>query len=237
MPIVDKADQEPLDLLKRMLAHDTQNFGNGGKPRPHAEILKSIWDNAAVSTEIIPTPDPDNVHLIARIKGTTSAPPLLMLGHSDVVPVERDNWTIDPFKGIVKNGEIHGRGAPDMKGANAAAISALLRHIGEGGAFDRDIIVLTDADEEAGDYGSRWLAKNHRDKLTAGTVLTQGGWFLSQRDQKTPMLITVTRQDKVYFNLDLTADGVGPTRPNRTPTRRSSRCPAPSPSSATGSPR
>lgn len=38
-------------------------------------------------------------------------------------------------------------------------------------------------------------------------VLTEGGWFLAQRDRKTPMLITVTRQDKVYFNLDLVADG------------------------------
>ena len=191
-----------------MLRIDTQNFGEGGKTRPFAEMLKAVWDRAGVSSEIIPTPQPDNVHLIARIKGTTSAKPLLMLGHSDVVPVERENWSVDPFGGVVQDGRIYGRGALDMKGMNAATISALLRHVDEGGTFERDIIVLTDCDEEAGLYGSSWLAANHWDKLDAGMVLTEGGWFLAQDNGRTPMLITATRQDKVYFNVDLTSEGV-----------------------------
>ena len=208
MAKVAQADQDPVNLLKRMLSFDTQNFGEGGNTRPHAEMLKAVWDNAGVPTEIIPTPQPDNVHLIARIEGTTSAAPVLMLGHSDVVPVEADKWDVDPFGGVVRNGQIYGRGALDMKGTNSATVSSLLRHIEEGGRFERDIIVLTDCDEEAGDYGSEWLAEHHWDKLDAGMVLTEGGWFLAQADQQTPMLITATRQDKVYFNLDLTADGL-----------------------------
>jgi acetylornithine deacetylase/succinyl-diaminopimelate desuccinylase-like protein len=204
---VDPADLDPLALLKKMLAYDTQNPGEGGVTLPHARMLKSVWESAGVSAEIIPTPKQDNVHLIARIEGTTAAPPLLLLGHSDVVPVERSKWSVDPFAGVVRNGEIYGRGALDMKGANAAFVSALLRHLAEGARFDRDIIVLTDCDEESGPYGSRWLAERHWDKVNAGMVLTEGGWFLARRDGRTPMLITVTRQDKVYFNLDLVADG------------------------------
>ncbi|WP_313023634.1 M20/M25/M40 family metallo-hydrolase [Mobilicoccus sp.] len=205
---IPTADLDSLDLLTRMLAFDTQNHGKGGRTREHADMLKAVWDRAGVTTEIIPTPVPDNVHLIARIRGTNPAnKPILVLGHSDVVPVERKNWSVDPFAGTVKGGEIYGRGALDMKGANAAFISALLRHLSEGHTFDRDIIVLTDADEEAGDYGSSWLAENHWDKIDAGAVLTEGGWFLAQRDGTTPMLVTVTRQDKVYFNLDLTSTG------------------------------
>jgi acetylornithine deacetylase/succinyl-diaminopimelate desuccinylase-like protein len=205
---VDPADRDPLDLLQRMLRIDTQNLGQGGKTRPFAEMLKSVWDNAGVPAEIIPTPQPDNVHLIARIKGTTSAAPVLMLGHSDVVPVELENWDVDPFGAQVKDGQVWGRGALDMKGTDSAVVSSLLRHVHEGGRFERDIIVLTDCDEEAGSYGSSWLAKNHWDKLDAGMVLTEGGWFLAQEDEKTPMLITATRQDKVYFNIDLTAEAV-----------------------------
>lgn len=201
------ADLDPLALLKKMLSFDTQNFGEGGATRPHAEMLKAVWESAGVPAQIVPTPKKDNVHLIARIEGTTAAPPLLLLGHSDVVPVERDKWSVDPFAGIVRDGEVYGRGALDMKGANSANISALLRHVKEGGRFDRDIIVLTDCDEEAGQYGSHWLAEHHWDKINAGMVLTEGGWFLAQKDRRTPMLITVTRQDKVYFNLDLTAGG------------------------------
>ena len=200
-------DRDPLNLLQRMLSFDTQNSGQGGKTRPHAEMLKAVWDRAGVDAEIIETPQPDNVHLIARIAGTGDAEPLLLLGHSDVVPVELENWSVDPFSGEVRDGEVYGRGALDMKGANAASISALLRHLQEGARFDRDIIILTDCDEEAGSFGSRWLAENHWDKINAGSVLTEGGWFLAQGDATTPMLITATRQDKVYFNLDITADG------------------------------
>ena len=205
---VPPADLDPLDLLKRMLSIDTQNFGDGAKTRPFAEMLKGVWDNAGVSAEIIETPQPDNVHLIARVKGTTSAAPLLILGHSDVVPVEREKWATDPFGAVVKDGQIFGRGALDMKGMDSAAVSGLLRHVNEGAKFERDIIVLTDCDEEAGSYGSRWLAENHWDKVDAGMVLTEGGWFLAQKNGTTPMLITATRQDKVYFNLDLTANGI-----------------------------
>ncbi|WP_168582760.1 M20/M25/M40 family metallo-hydrolase [Gephyromycinifex aptenodytis] len=207
-PSIPKKDLDSLNLLKRMLSFDTQNHGQGGTTKAHAEMLKAVWDSAGVATEIIPTPVADNVHLIARIRGTNPAnKPILILGHSDVVPVEKENWSVDPFGGVVKNEQIYGRGALDMKGANAAFISALLRHLAKGHTFDRDIIVLTDADEEAGEYGSGWLAKNHWEKLDAGVVLTEGGWFLAQRDQRTPMLISVTRQDKVYFNIDLTATG------------------------------
>lgn len=204
---IPAADMDPLDLLKRMLSFDTQNSGQGGKTRPHAEMLKAVWERAGVPAEIIDTPQPDNVHLIARIPGTGDAEPLLILGHSDVVPVERENWDVDPFAGEVVDGEIYGRGALDMKGANSAMISALLRHLDEGAEFDRDIIVLTDCDEEAGSYGSGWLAENHWDKIEAGSVLTEGGWFLAQSDKTTPMLITATRQDNVYFNLDISAAG------------------------------
>lgn len=200
---------DALALLKKMLSFDTQNFGEGGKTRPHSEWLKTVWDAAGVPAEIIDTPQADNVHLLARIPGKKGSKhkPLLLLGHSDVVPVERENWSVDPFAGTVKDGEIFGRGALDMKGANAASADSLLRHLSEGAEFDRDIIVLTDCDEEAGSYVSGWLAQQHWDKLDCGMVLTEGGWFLAQSDKTTPMLITVTRQDKVYFNLDLRASG------------------------------
>lgn len=206
-PAVPEADKDPLNLLRRMLSYDTQNDGNGARTRPHAEMLKAVWENAGIPAEIIDTPQPDNVHLIARISGTGSAAPLLMLGHSDVVPVERKKWSVDPFSGTVRNGQVYGRGALDMKGANSATISALLRHVAEGHRFERDIIILTDCDEEAGSYGSQWLAETHWSKVDAGMVLTEGGWFLAQQDKTTPMLITATRQDKIYFNLDLTAHG------------------------------
>jgi acetylornithine deacetylase/succinyl-diaminopimelate desuccinylase-like protein len=94
-----------------------------------------------------------------------------------------------------------------MKGANAAFMSALLRHRSEGARFDRDIIYLADCDEEAGPNGTRWLAEHHWDRIAAGTVLTEGGWLLLQGDGTTPMLASLTCQDKVAAVVELSAQG------------------------------
>jgi acetylornithine deacetylase/succinyl-diaminopimelate desuccinylase-like protein len=205
---IDPADLDPLPLTVAMVRFDTSHNGEGGVTLPHAEWLKAKWDAAGVATEIIPTPKRDNVHFIARIKGTTPTRPLLLLGHSDVVSVERDRWTVDPYGGLVKDGWVYGRGTLDMKGTNAAFMSALLRHLREGATFDRDIIFLSDCDEEIGPYGTGWLAEGHWPKIDAGAVLTEGGWLLTQPDGTTPMVATLTRQDKVGALVELSAQGM-----------------------------
>jgi acetylornithine deacetylase/succinyl-diaminopimelate desuccinylase-like protein len=204
---IDPADLDPLPLTVEMVRFDTSHNGEGGVTLPHAEWLKAKWEAAGVATEIIPTPKRDNVHFIARIQGATATSPLLLLGHSDVVSVERGRWSVDPYGGVVKDGWVYGRGALDMKGANAACMSALLRHLSEGAAFDRDIIFLSDCDEEIGQYGTRWLAEGHWDKIDAGAVLTEGGWLLTHHDGTTPMMATLTHQDKISALVELTAQG------------------------------
>jgi acetylornithine deacetylase/succinyl-diaminopimelate desuccinylase-like protein len=204
---IARADLDPVALTVAMVRFDTSHNGEGGVTLPYAQWLKAKWEAAGVATEIIPTPKPDNAHFIARIKGTTTAPPLLLLGHSDVVSVERERWTVDPYGGLVKDGWVWGRGALDMKGANAAFMSALLRHLSEGASFDRDIIFLSDCDEEIGPYGAAWLAGGYWGKVDAGVVLTEGGWMLTQHDGTTPMVATLARQDKISALVELTAQG------------------------------
>ncbi|MDQ3763469.1 MAG: M20/M25/M40 family metallo-hydrolase [Actinomycetota bacterium] len=204
---IDPADLDVLALTVAMVRFDTSHNGEGGVTLPHAEWLKAKWDAAGVATEIIPTPKRDNAHFIARIKGATATSPLLLLGHSDVVSIERERWSVDPYAGVVKDGWVYGRGTLDMKGANAAFMSALLRHLKEGVTFDRDIIFLSDCDEEGGPYGTRWLAEGHWHKIDAGAVLTEGGWLLTQHDSTTPMIATLTRQDKIFALVELSAEG------------------------------
>ncbi len=173
-PVVDPVNLDPLKLTIDMIRFDTSHNGEGGVTVPHAEMLKAIWDAAGAQTEIIPTPKSDNAHFIARVLSTVgSARPLLLLCHSDVVSVETDRWSVDPYRGEVRDGWIYGRGALDMKGTNAAFMAALLRHLGEGARFDRDIIFLSDCDEEAGPHSTRWLAEQHYDKIDAGAVITR----------------------------------------------------------------
>ncbi len=206
-PRIEPADLDPVALTRAFVRFDTSHNGEGGITRPHAEFVAAKWEAAGVKTEIIPTPKADNVHCLARIPGTGAAAPLLFLGHSDVVSVERERWTVEPYTGEVRDGFVYGRGALDTKGANAACMAALLRHLSEGARFDRDILFVSDCDEEGGLYGTRWLAQHHWDKVSAGAVLTEGGWMLAQADGATPMLATLTCQDKVFALVDLVTKG------------------------------
>jgi acetylornithine deacetylase/succinyl-diaminopimelate desuccinylase-like protein len=207
-PVIDPVNLDPLKLTIDMIRFDTSHNGEGGVTVPHAEMLKSIWDAAGAQSEIIPTPKADNAHFIARIPSTVrSARPLLLLGHSDVVSVETDRWSVDPYRGEVRDGWVYGRGALDMKGANAAFMAALLRHLGEGTRFDRDILFLSDCDEEIGPYSTAWLAKQHYDKIDAGAVITEGGWALAPPGSVEPVVVTLTRQDKVSAALELVVRG------------------------------
>lgn len=206
-PRIEPVDLDPVALAVAFVRFDTSHNGEGGITRPHAEFVAAKWEAAGVRTEIIPTPKADNVHCLARIAGTGAAAPLLFLGHSDVVSVERERWTVDPYAGDIRDGFIYGRGALDMKGANAACMAALLRHLSEGARFNRDILFVSDCDEEGGPYGARWLAEHHWDKVSAGAVLTEGGWMLAQADGATPMLATLTCQDKAFALVDLATRG------------------------------
>jgi acetylornithine deacetylase/succinyl-diaminopimelate desuccinylase family protein len=75
-----------------------------------------------------------------------SGPGLLLLGHTDVVPVG-EGWTTDPFGGVVRDGRIYGRGASDMKGGLAASLAALAALRGVGLSGPVELAALVDEEE------------------------------------------------------------------------------------------
>nr|AIW62991.1 hypothetical protein [uncultured bacterium BAC-AB1442/1414/561] len=204
----DPADIGVVSLAQSMIRYDTSHDGEGANTLPLARMLASVWEHAGVPTETIPTPKQGNVHFLARIRGSGAAPPLLVLAHSDVVSVQPDRWRSDPFGAEVRDGYLYGRGSLDMKGAGAAFMNALLRHVTEGAVFDRDIIYLADCDEEGGWHGTPWLVQNHWDKVAAGAVLTEGGWTLAQSDGRTPMLASLSCLDRTFGAVRLTTEHV-----------------------------
>lgn len=189
---------DPVGLAVAMIRQNTSNPGDGAVTLPLARMLQGIFGAAGVATEIVPTPKDGNVHFFARIpgRGPATKKPLVLLGHSDVVPAIGDRWETDPFAGEIKDGKLYGRGSLDMKGVNAAFVAALLCHVQEGASFDRDIVFWSDCDEEQGPYGVRWFLTEHPGRVTAGAVITEGGWVLNQRDGSTPMIASLTCNDK-----------------------------------------
>ena len=118
-------------------------------------------------------------NLVARIEGTdASAPSLLLMGHTDVVPVNADRWRHDPFGGEVIDGEVWGRGAVDMLNLTAS-MAVAFKHLATSGFKPKGtLIYLGVADEEAlGTYGADYLVEHERDAVVADYVLTEAGGF------------------------------------------------------------
>src|SRR5260370_2746598 len=94
------------------------------------------------------SPAPHKGNLVARLRGTGARKPILLVAHLDVVPANREDWSVDPFKLIEKDGYFYARGSGDDKYMAAAFITNLIRYKQEGYKPDRDIIVALDTDED-----------------------------------------------------------------------------------------
>lgn len=121
--------------------------------------------------------DPARLNVVARLAGGGAKRPLLLMAHSDVVPVEPKLWTVPAFDAVEKNGFIYGRGAVDTKALVAAEMAVLVELKQRGVKLNRDVIFLSEADEEAGSTGIQWLIRNAWEKIDAEFCLNEaGGW-------------------------------------------------------------
>lgn len=174
--------KDTLSLLCDLIRIDTSN--PPGNELAAAEYLGQVMKREGIPASILVS-EGSRGSVVARLKGAGGGEPLLLLGHLDVVPVERANWTIDPFAGLVRNNVVFGRGALDMKGmiaVEAATIIALRR---EGVRLNRDVIFAAAADEEMGGAkGAGWLVREHWDKVGARYVLNEGGGGLIKKGKK-----------------------------------------------------
>ena len=118
------------------------------------------------------------LNLVVRYHGSGAKKPLLLLAHTDVVEAKREDWSLDPFKLVEKDGYFYGRGTSDDKAQAAIWLATLIRFKREGFKPDRDLILAMTADEEGGGpfNGVDWLIKNHRDLIDAELCLNEGGW-------------------------------------------------------------
>jgi acetylornithine deacetylase/succinyl-diaminopimelate desuccinylase-like protein len=113
----DQAQAEAARFLAELIRIDTQDPpGNESKV---AHYLEGVLKDAGIESEIL-EPVPGRASIVARLKGDGSQRPLLLMGHEDVVPVDRSRWTVDPFAAIERDGVISGRGAADDKAMVAA---------------------------------------------------------------------------------------------------------------------
>ena len=163
--------------LQALIRMDTVN--PPGREMGVARYMDDVLRGAGIETTLL-EPAPGRAALIARLKGNGKRRPVLMLAHMDVVGVERERWTTNPFGGEIFDGFLYGRGAIDDKGMLAVNLQTMLllnEHVvRKGGSLDRDVIFLATSDEEAGgDVGIEWVIANHPAILEAEFALNEGG--------------------------------------------------------------
>ena len=164
---------EAVSHLVSLLRIDTTN--PPGNERPAADYLAKVLEREHISYTLVES-DPGRANVVARLPGSGKKPPLLLNGHLDVVPADRDKWTHDPFGGVEAGGFIWGRGAIDMKNMVTMSLMALVLLKRAGVTLDRDVILAAVADEEAGSQkGSLFLVEQHPELVRAEYVLNEVG--------------------------------------------------------------
>ena len=152
---------------------------------------------------------PAKANLVVRYRGTGARKPILLLAHTDVVEAKREDWSMDPFTFVERDGYFYGRGTSDDKAQAAIWIANLIRYKREGFKPDRDLIVALTADEEGGGpyNGVDWLLKNKRESIDAEFCLNEGGWGELVGGKKIANDVQVSEKYVINFRLEVRNKG------------------------------
>lgn len=209
LPPVDwpSAHAEARKHLRKLLRFDTTN--PPGNELPLARYLETVLLGDGIETRLF-EPHPGRGAVVARIRGDGSKGAVLLLAHMDVVGVEPEEWSVDPFGAEVVGGYIYGRGAIDDKGMLAANLMTMLllsRALKQGRAtLSRDVVFVATSDEEAGgEWGIDWLLRRHPKLLDAELALNEGGRIRMARGK--PLYAAVQTAEKISHVVTVTARG------------------------------
>lgn len=202
----DKLSSEAAGWLAGLLAINTTN--PPGNELAAAKFINDILQKEGISSSVIESA-PGRGILIARLNAGAVPDParaLLLLGHTDVVGVDRSKWTVEPFGGTIKDGAIWGRGAIDDKGILVASLAAFIALKRAGVRLERDLILLAEGDEEeGGEFGIEFAVRNHWEKIAAGFALNEGGRMFVKNGKV--VYVGVQASEKVPVNIEIIATG------------------------------
>ena len=193
------------ELLQALIRNECVNDGtpDSGNEVRNADLLQTYLEGAGLDVERFDS-RPGRTSIVARIEGTDpSAPTLCLMGHTDVVPVNRDGWSRDPFGGEVVDGEVWGRGAIDMLNVTASMAVAVRQLASEGFKPRGTLVYFGVADEEAGGrWGAEYMCDEHWDAVGADYVLTElGGWSNVGHDGTRSIVVNVAEKGIAWRRL------------------------------------
>jgi acetylornithine deacetylase len=136
-----------MEIFGRLVAFDTVSRKSC---RTAIDWVAELLRSRGVTVEILPAPDAGKASLLARI-GPPHKGGIVLSGHIDVVPVDGQDWSTDPFRLTARDGRLYGRGTADMKAFVALAAAAL--HDCARLSLSRPLYLALSHDEEIGCLG------------------------------------------------------------------------------------
>ena len=201
--------QLAFDIFKQLINIDTSDATGSTTPAAQAMAQRLLDAGLPPADVQVLGPNPSKGNLVARLRGSGKARPILMICHLDVVEARREDWNTDPYQFIVKDGYAYGRGTQDVKSGCAILVATLIRFKQEGYVPDRDLIIALTADEEGGpDNGVDWLVKHHRDLIDAEYVLNPDAGGVDAEDGRV-VSVQLGATEKLYADFVLGATGTG----------------------------
>ena len=176
-----------------------------GNETKAAEYIKGVLDREGIPSQIYEL-EPGRGNIVARLKGNGSKKPILLMGHLDVVGVQKDKWTVEPFAALRKDGYVYGRGTIDDKDRVTSALTVMLLLKRLDVPLDRDVILLCEAGEEGDSrVGIGFMVNQHWNDIEAEYSITEGGSTVA-RDGKV-RTVEIATTEKVPRGVRLVAHG------------------------------
>lgn len=199
----EKPKAEVTQHLRALVQIDTTT--SSGNETKAVEYLKGVLEAERIPVKTFALVS-NRANLVARLKGNGSKRPILLMAHTDVVPVQRDKWPVDPFGGVMKDGYIWGRGSRDDKPLVAAMLETMLLLKRNGAVLDRDVIFLAESGEEGhSDVGVEFMANQHFDEIDAEFCLTEAGGGTIENGRVTVMAFQTA--EKIPNSVRLVVNG------------------------------
>jgi acetylornithine deacetylase/succinyl-diaminopimelate desuccinylase-like protein len=208
-PLHGQAPDEVTRLLQEYVRLDTSN--PPGDTRKAADFLAGVLEREGIPVTRYES-EPGKAIVYGRLKATISPPAgkaLVLLHHMDVVPADRAQWKTDPFTPTIRDNELWGRGAFDMKGQGVAQLVAFLMLKRQRVPLARDVILLAEPDEEVGGAtGARWMIANHYAEIDPEYVIDEGGFGSREMFAAGKLVYGISVAEKKIVWLKIRAEGV-----------------------------
>jgi len=209
----DQIIQEVTTTLQDLIRFDTTN--PPGNETACIEYLAAKLKREGVAPIVLESA-PKRGNLVARLRGDGTLPPLMLMGHVDVVPAEADKWQRAPFSGDLTDGIVWGRGATDMKQMVAMELIAFLSVKRANLPLKRDLIFMANADEETGGrFGAVWMVQKHPDLIRAEYAINEGGATSIVLDSQVFYVCSTAEKGSARFTLRTHGEPGHASQPNK----------------------